>query len=85
MNMPMLMVVTRATVARLLITHDAQHARTSRLQHINNNQLSATANHSQTPCLRGAACMGEHIATPAQLTSGHRPDWQFGAPGAPAR
>ena len=47
MNMPVPVGVIRAAVASLLIAHDAQDARTIRLQHIDNNHPDATANNSQ--------------------------------------
>jgi hypothetical protein len=51
MNLPVPMGVIRAAVPSLLIAHDAQDARRTRLQHINNNHPGATAKHSQPPCL----------------------------------
>ncbi len=48
-NMPVPVSMIRAAVPRLLIAHDAQDARRTRLQHINNNHPDATAKHWQTP------------------------------------
>jgi hypothetical protein len=48
-NMPVRVSVILAAVPRLLIAHDAQDARRTRLQHINNNHLDATAKNWQTP------------------------------------
>jgi hypothetical protein len=50
MIMPVPVDVTRATGARLGIAHDAQDARTIRLQHIDNNHPDATANNPQPLC-----------------------------------
>ena len=47
MRLPVLVDVTGR--ARLRIAHDAQDARQTRLQHIDNNHPDATAKHSQTP------------------------------------
>jgi hypothetical protein len=43
--------VTRAAMANPLTAHDAQNARRTGLQHINNNHPNATAKDWQTPCL----------------------------------
>jgi hypothetical protein len=48
MNLPV--GVIRPAMPSLLIAHDAQDVRRTRLQHINNNHPDATAKHSQAPC-----------------------------------
>jgi len=50
MNMPVPVGVTPAGGPGLLTAHDAQNARRTRLQHINNSHTGAAATHSQTPC-----------------------------------
>ncbi len=55
MVVPVPMPVDVTGRARLRIAHDAQHARNTGLQHLDNNHPDATAKGSQTPYPRRAA------------------------------
>jgi hypothetical protein len=52
----------------LRMAHDAQDARRTGLQHIDNNHLNATAKHWQTPVQQiRRTCIDNHTATSGQL------------------